>query len=118
MKSVIGYCKFCGNSRMMEVPESYTQELVDEDATKKCDCDEAHHENAINAMINHTEYQLGEILKDREKIKEMSIRLIEPLARGTIDQYSIKFGAYALKMVRKTDKISTSLKYTEEEKRE
>lgn len=118
MKSEIGYCKFCGQSRVMEVPDDYTQELIDADATKKCNCEEAQYENAINDMINHTEYQLGEVLKEHEKIREMSLRMVEPLARNTISKYGVSFGSYALKLTRKSGKISISLKYTEEDKRE
>ena len=36
-----GKCKYCGQIAMIDCPESFTQEEVDEEASKKCSCPEA-----------------------------------------------------------------------------
>lgn len=41
MKSKRGTCRFCGQMKMVEVPEGLTQEEIDEEVTLDCKCDEA-----------------------------------------------------------------------------
>lgn len=41
MEMVQGYCVFCGEARMVEVPEEASQELVDQAATSECMCSRA-----------------------------------------------------------------------------
>lgn len=41
MKNKSGACRFCGQNKLMEVPESMTQEEVDEEVTLECKCYEA-----------------------------------------------------------------------------
>lgn len=119
MKNAIGYCKYCGQSKMIEVPDSYEQNLIDEDVTDKCNCPEAQAEAQIKQIINHAEFQLKEMLKEvNQDIVKLSLHMVEPIARNVISKYSIAFGSYTLSMKRKPDKISLSLKYTEEDKRE
>lgn len=41
MKIMNGVCKFCGQVAAMEVPDDFTIEQANEEATKKCQCPEA-----------------------------------------------------------------------------
>lgn len=119
MKNAIGYCKYCGQSKMIEVPDSYEQDYIDADVTDKCTCPEATAESKVQQIITHTEFQLKEMFKDNsEAILQKALYMIEPLARNSINKITIGFGAYTLSMKAKPDKISISLKYTEEDKRE
>lgn len=119
MKNAIGYCKYCGQSKMIEVPDSYEQDYIDADVTDKCTCPEATAESKVQQMITHTEFQLKEMLKENsEDILARALYMVEPIARNRINKLSIGFGAYTLSMKAKPDKISLSLKYTEEDKRE
>ena len=41
METKKGACRFCGQNKMIEVPNGYTQEEIDEEVTCECKCDEA-----------------------------------------------------------------------------
>ena len=41
MRTATGVCKFCGQTAALEVPEKFTQEMIDEEAVRHCDCPEA-----------------------------------------------------------------------------
>lgn len=41
METRKGTCRFCGRIRLIEVPNGYTREEIDEDVTNECRCDEA-----------------------------------------------------------------------------
>ncbi len=41
METKKGVCRFCGQNKMIEVPNGYTQEEIDEEVTCECKCDEA-----------------------------------------------------------------------------
>ena len=36
--SNIGYCKYCGNGRVVELPEGVSQEALDQEASATCNC--------------------------------------------------------------------------------
>lgn len=36
-----GFCKYCGQSKIIEADEDMSQEIVDEMVTEDCNCDEA-----------------------------------------------------------------------------
>lgn len=38
MKQATGVCKYCGQVMTIEVPDSYSQEDVDIEVRKRCDC--------------------------------------------------------------------------------
>ena len=41
METKKGACRFCGQNKMIEVPNGYKQEEIDEEVTCECKCDEA-----------------------------------------------------------------------------
>lgn len=41
METKKGACRFCGQNKMIEVPNGYTQKEIDEEVTCECKCDEA-----------------------------------------------------------------------------
>lgn len=38
MTTKIGFCRYCNNQRMVEVPDDATEELINQEATVTCDC--------------------------------------------------------------------------------
>lgn len=38
MTTKIGFCRYCNNQRMVEVPDDATEELINQEATATCDC--------------------------------------------------------------------------------
>ena len=74
MKTATGTCKFCGQIATLQVPEGFTQAIIDEEATKKCDCPEAQAFTKQQEEIANAEGMIKEFFKDREgmqKIKEL-----------------------------------------------
>lgn len=41
MQQVTGVCRFCGQSKMIEVPERFTEEEVTEEVSRNCHCVDA-----------------------------------------------------------------------------
>ena len=39
MQTKNGMCRFCGQNRIVEVPNNFTQEEIDEEVTLVCPCD-------------------------------------------------------------------------------
>lgn len=118
---VNGACKYCGQFVVMDVPENWTTDQIEEEATRKCTCEKAKAEMLIEDIISTSVYNLKEMFKDNEDLKvmrDMALVMVEPLSRKRLDKVSMSHGNYALSMKRKTAKISISLKYTDEDKRE
>lgn len=86
----IGYCRFCRNSRMVEVLEGTDQDLWNAEATEQCNCYKAEEfrkkrtqkevciEN-INAMLSESRPEIADILENcidalqEKKIKKITI---------------------------------------------
>ena len=118
MKQVTGSCKFCGQTIVMNVPESYTEEDIIAEATKKCLCEEAQAENHISDMIACTESQIKELFKDKgmEQFKNFLLELVEPMARQKLQKLTIGAGRQTISMKRKKGSIEVSIKVVTEEK--
>lgn len=59
METKKGACRFCGQNKMIEVPNGYTQEEIDEEVTCECKCDEAkaYQEKKERKGWKHRSYQ-------------------------------------------------------------
>ena len=115
MKTATGVCKYCGQIATLQVPESFAQDVIDEEATRKCSCPEAQAAERQQAMIASAEGMIKEFFRDREgmdTIKDLLLRAVEPIARGEIGAISISRGGYTGIMKSGKDTIKVSLKYT------
>lgn len=114
----IGKCKFCGQYKAIQVPESYDEEEVAKIATSQCNCDDALTEQFINKMIESTEAQIKSLFKDKglDLFKNTFLKLVEPMARHELERISIKNGKYTITMKRKSGGIEVSIKVVNEEK--
>ena len=84
----VGHCKYCHESRMVEVPENATDEEINEAATLDCDCGGArlarkkeYQKEAciayIDEMVGKDHPEIGEILKvGIEAIQDMKVSKI------------------------------------------
>lgn len=84
----VGHCKYCHESRMVEVPENATDEEINEAATLDCDCAGAslarkkeYQKEAciayIDDMMGKDHPEIGEILKNGiEAIQDMKVSKI------------------------------------------
>lgn len=115
MKTATGVCKFCGQNAVLEVPEEFTQEMIDEEAVKKCDCPEAQAFTKQQEEIATAEGMIREFFEDREgmqAVKDILLSAVEPLARSEIGSISISKNGYTGSMKPTKDGIKVSLKYT------
>jgi len=115
MKTATGTCKYCGQIATLQVPEEFTQEIIDEEATKKCDCPEAQAFTKQQEEIANAEGMIKDFFKDREgmqKIKDILLSAVEPLAKSEIGAISISKDGYTGSMKPTKDGIKVSLKYT------
>lgn len=115
MKTATGACKFCGQIMTLEVPDKFTQEDIDQEATKKCNCPEAEAITKQQEMIASAEGMIRDFFRDREgmdAIKLLLLSAVEPIAKGEIGAISISKGGYTGTMKPGKDSIKVSLKYT------
>ena len=102
MNKIIGYCKFCGNSRMVMESESMTEEDLNNQATLECDCEGAKAEREVQYLVSTGKASLNLIIaKKSKKTAEALVPFVELIARGRIKKISINF-----------DGITTASMYT------
>ena len=116
-----GICKYCGQYTVVEVPEKYTVEEINEEASRKCNCEGAVAAIQIEDIQAVAEANIREMFKNNEELNEMkaiALEMVEPLSQFKLSKITLSHGNYQLKMIRKEKKISLALKYTDEDKRE
>lgn len=86
----IGFCRYCNNQRMVEVPEGATEELINQEATATCNCYKAKAEREkehqkkvcianIDEMLGKKYPEIASLLKDSidaiqaSKIKKITV---------------------------------------------
>lgn len=86
----MGYCRFCQESRLVEVPEDATQEEVNLEVTEQCDCHEAQkaREDAYQkkACIANIDEMLGERYPE---IADIFISSIDAMQEGAIKKITV-----------------------------
>lgn len=111
-KTAVGVCKYCGQTRALSVPESYEKELIDEEATKQCDCTEAQTAQRIEETINHTLSEIEKFFEHKEGLgtfKNLLILSVPPLAKGDIEKISINRDEYSVTMKKGKDGIDVRI---------
>ena len=115
MKTVTGTCKYCGQTVALEVPESFTQDVIDEEAVKRCDCPEAKAYTKQQETIASAEGMIKDFFSDREgmqAVKDLLLSAVKPLAENAIGSISISKDGYTGSMKPTKDGVKVSLKYT------
>lgn len=115
MKTATGVCRYCGQSAALEVPESFTQDIIDEEAVKRCDCPEAKAYTKQQETIASAEGMIKDFFSDREgmqAVKDLLLSAVKPLAENAIGSISISKDGYTGSMKPTKDGVKVSLKYT------
>lgn len=86
MTTKIGFCRYCNNQRMVEVPDDATEELINQEATATCDCyrakaerEKEYQKEACIANIDDMLGKIASLLKDSidaiqaSKIKKITV---------------------------------------------
>lgn len=118
MKTATGACKYCGQIMTLEVPDSFTQEDIDQEVEKKCSCPEAKTFWKIEENIACTESTIRDFFEDKDgmdAIRNLLLGATRPLAEGKIGKITITKGGYTGSMKPTKDGIKISLKYTTED---
>lgn len=68
---MIGYCRFCGQSRFVETDDDMTQDDANKIATQMCECVEATHEAWKNSTLEVFEQDLEMIFGKAPEIKKL-----------------------------------------------
>lgn len=115
MKTATGVCRYCGQTAAFEVPESFTQDVIDEEAVKRCDCPEAKAYTKQQETIASAEGMIKDFFSDREgmqAVKDLLLSAVKPLAENAIGSISISKDGYTGSMKPTKDGVKVSLKYT------
>ncbi len=69
MKSANGTCKYCGQVRIVKVPEKkdLPEEVLDQIATDECDCDRAKQQRERAEKIERAEITIENMAPEKEK---------------------------------------------------
>ena len=119
MTTKIGFCRYCNNQRMVEVPDDATEELINQEATATCDCYRAKAEREkeyqkeacianIDDMLGKKYPEIASLLKD--SIDAIQASKIKKITVNTHFNQTIRLQKAAWHEVSETEK-------TEKEKR-
>ncbi len=91
--SSVGYCKYCGSGRMVEMPEGVSQEALDKEASETCDCYGAEEARKKETQKDVCVAQLGEMLHGKHpEIETLLIGAIEPMQERKFAKITINTG--------------------------
>ena len=116
--SVQGKCRFCGQYMALEVPGSFSETDIEEEATRHCDCPEAKAYSGLWENIANTEGMIKDFFEGRDDLtilKDMLLTAVQPLAEHNITKITISKGSYTGTMKPSKEGIKLSLKYSTED---
>ena len=108
----IGYCKYCGNSRMItDVDGPLTEEEMNRIATQNCDCEQARWQAQKERTLEVYDQDLFVLLGEgREDIKEILRKAGAMILEGKIGGIALSMpNDAAIKVRFKTNGLATSL---------
>lgn len=94
----IGFCKYCGQSRIVEAPEGFSAADLNEQASDECDCDEA-----IRAREKKTQMEAAGLWAQNTFSRESGqlqvvLCAIRATFEGAIDYVTVKIGKHTHKI--------------------
>lgn len=96
----IGFCKYCGQSRIIEAPEGFSAADLNEQASDECDCDEARRQRERRAKMEAAGMWAQNMFSKENGQLQTVLCAIRSTFEGSIDYVTIKIG-------KKTHKIDT-----------
>ena len=100
IKKQIGFCKYCGQSRIIEAPEGFSAADLNEQASDECDCDEARRQRERRAKMEAAGMWAQNMFSRENGQLQTVLCAIRSTFEGSIDYVTIKIG-------KKTHKIDT-----------
>lgn len=96
----IGFCKYCGQSRIVEAPEGFSAADLNEQASDECDCDEARRQRERRAKMEAAGTWAQNMFSREDGQLQTVLCAIRSTFEGAIDYVTIKIG-------KRTHKIDT-----------
>ena len=87
---MIGYCRFCGQSRMVDGDPTMSEEELNQLATSICECSGATHEAWKNSTMEVYDQDLEVLFGKRPEIKKLMHYAGEQILDGKMISLSIK----------------------------
>ncbi|MCR5591372.1 MAG: hypothetical protein K6F73_07525 [Lachnospiraceae bacterium] len=112
LKSVQGMCRFCGQYMALEVPESFNDVDIAEEATKKCKCTEAQEYTRSKERTANGEAAVKTLFANTEGLDVMKKKMLDTvkeLCKYELDSITLKKGGYTCKMKPSKDGVKISL---------
>lgn len=109
----IGACVFCGQTRMVKVPEEAEENVGNREATMQCNCDEAKAYQEKVTNINVAQHFIDNELIAPDRVKEVLKELSEMVGHEQIDQAVIKLDGTTYTVKEKKFKVSVEKKTVE-----
>lgn len=78
---MIGYCKYCGNSRIVQKAEHMTEEEINNQASLECNCEGAREERDIQELIDAGRKSLKLVGKKSGAVERALEPFVELVAR-------------------------------------
>ncbi|MCM1104066.1 MAG: hypothetical protein NC548_27685 [Lachnospiraceae bacterium] len=96
----IGFCKYCGQSRIIEAPEGFSAADLNEQASEECDCDEARRQRERRAKMEAAGAWAQNMFSKENGQLQVVLCAIRSTFEGAIDYVTVKIG-------KRTHKIDT-----------
>lgn len=113
MRDVIGACVFCGQTRMVKVPDEAEENMENREATMQCDCDEAKAYQEKETNINVAQHFIEKDLIAPDGVKAVLKKLSEMVGHEQIDQAVVRLGGATYTVKEKKFKVSVEKKTVE-----
>ena len=93
----VGYCRFCGRSRMVEAPEGNEANII---ATRECDCDQAANERTRERIMEEFKQNMHVQFPMQTELYDAVYQCADLLSRRKIDGMTMRAGTMTLKISR------------------
>ena len=117
MKEVTGNCRFCGQAQILKVPDTFTEADIEEEVTRKCDCEKATHYIKVEERIAGAEEAIRTIFKELPEMEDVKKHLLSAtrlVAENKFNKITISKGKYTASMKPGKKAIKISVKFTDE----
>lgn len=94
----IGFCKYCGQSRIVEAPEGFSAADLNEQASDECDCDEARRQRERRAKMEAAGTWAQNMFSREDGQLQTVLCAIRSTFEGAIDYVTIKIGKHTHKI--------------------
>lgn len=113
---MVAYCRFCGQSRMLDTDIAITEKQAEEEATRRCTCEKAREYTRITESKEQVSLQIQmQYENDHQSVGQVLIDAIDPIAEGKIKSVTVKAGEDTV-ITAKISRTKDGIRATREDK--